>query len=517
MNRRSSLVLLAAGLLFIAGTARADTVYLKNGRRIEGKIVVDTDKEIAIEHQGTVMRFEKRYVAKIERDDETAPRPVEAPKPTAAPREDLSAKDADLPTGATDDEAERWRRLRKELRDAAQRVRSAQADLDAARARGKQDDISLAQERVSIANKALDKLRAGRLAIETAAKNRLATAERQAKVESDGLRSSLEAERARGDAAAISSIAADAHLKATKAVEEPRRRAFFDVESDAHAMAGDLLLASAKVGDRATMIAGARELVEAWTTADPASPLRVRHRTRAIEALSTAHRLTPRATSPSDVDLLLIEPLGFEALAQLVEESLDKRRFGGIVRDDESGRFKLELEDGRTVYSDEIPTNRFARVVWERRETDEPPPPPKPGEERVIGHARTQRWYELSWDPKLKLWARESEYVKVIGRLPAVAHDVAPIAEDFVRASGERVRVARDVAVQRDKLSRALRQYDEGTGSEDACTQAVQSRDQAEKTLAIVEARRAGFEKQVKDRRGEIEALIRAADKARKE
>jgi hypothetical protein len=306
-------------------------------------------------------------------------------------------------------------------------------------------------------------------------------------------------------------------MKATRAAEEPRRRAFFDVESEAHAAAGDLLLTGAKVGDRAGIIAAARELVRAWATADESSPLRSRHRSRAIEAYASAFKLTPRATSPSDVELLLIEPLGFEAMAQLVDDSLDKRRYGALVRDDESGRFKLELEDGRTVYSDEIPNNRFARVVWERRETDEPPPPPKPGENRVIGHARTQRWYELSWDPKLRLWARESEYVKIIGRLPALARDAAPIAEDFVRASGERVRAARDVAVQRDKLSRALRQADEGTGTEDACVQAVQARDQSEKTLTVVEARRAALEKQVKDRRAEIEALIRAADRARKE
>ena len=93
MIRRTLVVAL---VVQISGTALADTVVLKNGRRIEGKVVNESDKEVAVETRGgLVVRFERKTVASIEKD-EKPPNPVKEPIP-----EDLG-----VPDGASDDEVE---------------------------------------------------------------------------------------------------------------------------------------------------------------------------------------------------------------------------------------------------------------------------------------------------------------------------------------------------------------------------------------------------------------------------
>src|SRR4051812_32123488 len=108
--------LLAGALLSLglAAHALADTLILKNGRRIEGRIVQESEKDVTIEHAGSYMTFERRFVAKVERAADALPKP-----PTPKPSEVEPARDRSpaIPTGANDEEADRWRSLVKQLRE----------------------------------------------------------------------------------------------------------------------------------------------------------------------------------------------------------------------------------------------------------------------------------------------------------------------------------------------------------------------------------------------------------------
>lgn len=509
----------AVALVLIAGAivpARADTVILKNGRRIEGRVVQEDDREVAIETRGSIMRFERRLVARIEITTPKTPgtKPETPPPPPPA---DGGAAVVEVPAGATDDEAERVQRLVKELREQVRRARTARAELAEARAHPQGQNVQLAQERVDAAEKEIDRLRTARSTIERTIQTRLAGNERRWRAEADGVRAAISAHRDRGDAAAIVSLSKElaAKLPGIPATES-RRRMLLDVMAEASAMAGELELATAgSRKDRAGASTAGSRFVQAWRSGDEASPLRSRYRTQAIEALTLAHRLTPPGAVPYDVERALCEPFGFEALATLVDERLGPRRWGALCKEHEGGRFKLELEDGRTIYSEDIPTNRFARVVWERRERQEPPASPPKG--TIMGPQRTERWFELTWDPKRRLWARETDAMRTDARIPALARELTPLADEILRSLDDRVRAARDLGLRKEQLSRALRQTDEGTGSDDATAQAQAAVAAAEKTIQSANARIADFDSRLHAKRLELDALFRAAERARQD
>ncbi len=61
-------------------SARADTVVLKSGKRVEGKIVEETNAYIAVEQEGTPVYFERKYIDHIDRSEAV---PAAPPEPSA--------------------------------------------------------------------------------------------------------------------------------------------------------------------------------------------------------------------------------------------------------------------------------------------------------------------------------------------------------------------------------------------------------------------------------------------------
>jgi hypothetical protein len=167
--------------------------------------------------------------------------------------------------------------------------------------------------------------------------------------------------------------------------------------------------------------------------------------------------------------------------------------------------------------SDEIPSQRHARVVLERRETNEARPArPRPGTPQVIGRARTERWYELHWEPRLGLWVRSADALKIEGRIPALCRVLPPLVEESFRASDERVRALRDIGLKREQLFRSVKQNDDGTGSDEATTQAAQEFEASQQVLRAAEAHRARVREKLNEKVAEIEAHFVAADMARR-
>ncbi|MCB9896020.1 MAG: hypothetical protein H6839_16420 [Planctomycetes bacterium] len=71
MRRLPQIVLVAAGLLAFIGMARAETVYLKSGNKITGKILENNDEKVRIEIQvegggKAVMKIDKSRIDRIE-------------------------------------------------------------------------------------------------------------------------------------------------------------------------------------------------------------------------------------------------------------------------------------------------------------------------------------------------------------------------------------------------------------------------------------------------------------------
>src|SRR4051812_48157721 len=99
MTRRA--VVAAMAFVVASGSAYADTVVLRNGRRIEGKVVQDNEREVTIEtHSGVIMKFERKSVSSVEKDA----------KQPGTVKQGVS-EDLGVPDGASDDEVERLRAL----------------------------------------------------------------------------------------------------------------------------------------------------------------------------------------------------------------------------------------------------------------------------------------------------------------------------------------------------------------------------------------------------------------------
>lgn len=84
---------LAAGIVVAIQAARADVVYLKNGKKIEGKIVKETDRQVLLELPIGQLGVNRSDIRHIERKEYVIEKPVAekaaalpAPEPESAPQ-----------------------------------------------------------------------------------------------------------------------------------------------------------------------------------------------------------------------------------------------------------------------------------------------------------------------------------------------------------------------------------------------------------------------------------------------
>ncbi len=62
------LAVAAIGLLIFCQVAGADTIHLKNGRKLKGKIIEETDSSVTIEVKGGTLTISRRQIEKIEKE-----------------------------------------------------------------------------------------------------------------------------------------------------------------------------------------------------------------------------------------------------------------------------------------------------------------------------------------------------------------------------------------------------------------------------------------------------------------
>ncbi|RPI10570.1 MAG: hypothetical protein EHM71_03190, partial [Zetaproteobacteria bacterium] len=68
-----------ATLLALAAEARADTLYLKDGRTVWGSEIGDEGDQVVVRRSGETLRFPKGEVVRIERSRVSIPRYYEPP------------------------------------------------------------------------------------------------------------------------------------------------------------------------------------------------------------------------------------------------------------------------------------------------------------------------------------------------------------------------------------------------------------------------------------------------------
>jgi len=61
-------------LFLLSPICLAETIFLKNGKKIQGQIVQQTDKEVKINMRGVILTFDREEIQKI--DDATLPQPM---------------------------------------------------------------------------------------------------------------------------------------------------------------------------------------------------------------------------------------------------------------------------------------------------------------------------------------------------------------------------------------------------------------------------------------------------------
>jgi len=79
--RRSMLASFLLSLIFIAGVVSADTIYLKNGGKISGKVIKDNGQTVTIDIGGGTAVQNKSDIVRIKTEEETLqPKEAEALK-----------------------------------------------------------------------------------------------------------------------------------------------------------------------------------------------------------------------------------------------------------------------------------------------------------------------------------------------------------------------------------------------------------------------------------------------------
>ncbi|HZU96204.1 MAG TPA: hypothetical protein VFF73_05805 [Planctomycetota bacterium] len=452
MHRR---LLAVAIVLLFSGSALADAVVLRNGRRIEGRIISDNDKEVTIETgSGALMRFERRLVASLERD-EKVPKPDT--KPTATPLPD----DLGAPEGATDDEVERLKALVPQLRETAKRWLDAKKERETAE-KANDPGLQTLKDREGEFQKQLDTLKQAREAIDKAAADRLDRDRREAKADTERLHLDTERLRLASDAGGLADRALQLRGKVPESARDPRHAPF--LAEALYAMECSVDLDEKSASNKAAPLLRAGTHL-AWCVENDES-VESRYLARAVTVLTAAHRAAGFDTAAAERALEGL--LAYRTCAHLVEERLGERRWGAELTEKETGQYRVELADGKVVYADDIPTAADARSARERRSRNESRTVKDATGATTTTLVNATRWYELGWDATKKRWVRDPASLEIEAkkRVPLLlaAQDAADALAKAKKAADA---AARAVATSRDAFAIARRKADQGEPADD--------------------------------------------------
>ncbi|MEZ0227540.1 MAG: hypothetical protein ACAI25_02875 [Planctomycetota bacterium] len=505
MIRRAMVVALVLGA---CGTAVADTVVLKNGRRIEGRLVQDNEREVTIETQpGMIMRFERKTVASVERDVKQTPDGVKAPVP----------EDIGVPEFASEDEIARLKSLVPPLRDTARRYAAAKKQLEEAEKAGSKD-VPLLSDRVKEFTKQLDGLKTARANIEQSAADRLVKAQKAARADAELLRADTEKLRGSMDAVGLADRAVKLRARVPENARDPRHGPLLGEAVHAMEASGavdEILAKDAKTQE--TKVAGYVRAGDhfAWCFENQLDPKAgEKHFKRAVAAYAEAHRAA--GFDATAVERSLRNLQAYRACASLVEDRLGERRWGPELAESEAGQYRIELKD-KVLYGNEPPGTKDAKAARERRDRTENRAKKDEKGNSVTILVKVTRWYELVWDPKKKRWARESGVTELESkRLVPLLVDAQEKLDALGRAKAE-LEAANRAAFERHQALLALRRKVELAEATEE-TLDKQSKEDAEKTKQVTAAQEAVTQAQaalgVKQR--ELVELEKEIEKARR-
>lgn len=506
--------ILALTLFFAASSARADAVLLKNGRRFEGRVLRETDREVTIEtHSGVLMSFERNKVDKVIREGQTAP--AASPSPGAEKKPD----DPTVPEGLNDDEAERLRKLQTQVRDVGRRLQDArQEKLDADRdgSSNAKQQSRLAEARSHELESEIAKLKIIRDGILRSAQLRREQSEKRAAKEAEAIRADSDLQRTKGSSSALAELATKLKTRVPQDARDPARGIYLAEAVHALVLAGEVDLESA--GAQSSPDAKAQSfraaadrfaLAASWAGPQDAPPLR----DRAVAALTEAHKLS--GLHPLEIEKALVGLRAFRACAVLVEDRLGERRWGAELLATEAGQYRSEQADGRAAYGDDLPPASDLRSVRERRErTERRVAKDDPSSVSLV---KVTRWYDLVWDASKKKWGRESPVSQLESQQLAPLLRAAQEKEDaYVAAQAEREKAAAVVATKRRATMEARWSVDAADADPTVLEKALADQRTSEKALAAADEAVAAAKAGVDERASELTALDRDLDRARK-
>lgn len=495
--------------------ALADAVLLKNGRRIEGRVLRETDREVTIQtHSGVLMSFERSKVDQVLREGQEAADPT--PGLTAKKAEDASV----MPEGLTDDEADRLRKDEAQVRDVGRRLTDArQEEIDAEKdsSSNGQQQAHLAQARCDEFTAELGKLKIIRDGILRSAQLRREQAEKRAVTEAQSLRLDTDALRPTGTSVALAERAGKLKNRVPQDPRDPTHRIYLAEAVHAIVVAGEMdldqAIAQATPELKLPPLRAAAErfaLAASWAEGDDAAPLR----DRAIQALTDAHRLA--GLRPVEIEKALVALHGFRACATLVEDRLGERRWGAELLATEAGQYRAELADARVTYGDDLPTVPDARSVRERRERTERRVA-KDDSGPSVTLVKVTRWYDLVWDPAKKKWARESALTQLETSQLAPLLRVMQEKEDALTAAlAQRDKATKALATKRAATLQVRWQVDAADVSSDVLEKILVEQRAAEKAVTTADEAVTAARTAAEERASEAASLERDLERARK-
>ena len=487
-------------LVLLGGTALADTVVLKNGRRIEGRVVEDNERQVTIDRGGVLMVFDRKQVASVEKDEQGG-----APPRPSVP-EDLG-----VPDGASDDEIQRLQQLVPQLRDTARRYREARKAREEAE-RKNDASLSYCKEREAEFKKQLDGLVRSRDAIDKTAAERFGKTKRQAEAEAATLHADTDKLRDALDAPGLAERAVKLRTRVPESPHEPRHATLLAEALHAMERSGEVderLARDAKTPE--SRIAGLIRAGEhfAWCIeVDEAGS--DHYLKRAVDAYSAAHRAAGLDTAA--IELAVMNLLAYRACATLVEERLGERRWGPELAESEAGQFRLELKD-RVVYGNDPPAAKDVRSAWERRDRTENRP--KEGGGTVL--VKVTRWYGLVYDAAKKRWTRDSAVTELeSSKLVPLLREAQDKVDLLVKAKAD-LRASRQAAQERkDALAQVRRKLEQGEATDEQLEDASKKAADQAKVLGVAQEGVAEAQSTLGVKQSQIVALQKEIDKARK-
>lgn len=501
MIRRLAMVLALAAF---PAAAWADTVILKNGRHIEGRVVEDNEREVTVEiHGGSLLRFDRKAVASVEKEGE-APADVKATPP----------EDIGVPDGATDDEVTRLETLVPQLRDTARRYLDTKAQLDQAQ-KTNDPNVSYLTDRVAIFAKQLESMKAARDAIERTAGDRYARSQRQARTEADTLHADTEKLKAANDATGLADRAQKLRARVAENPRDPRHAPFLAEALYAMESSGDVdVRLSPDLQSPEARVAGFVRAAEhfAWC-AEQDEGGGERYFKRATDAYGLAHRAAGLETRP--IELALENLQAYRACAALIEERSGERRWGAELAETEAGQYRIEFKD-HVGYGNDVPATREPKVVFERRDRTENRAKTDANGKPQTLLVKVTRWYQLVYDAQKKRWGRETQVTDLeTNKLIPLLRDAQDRADALAKAKRDRALALKAAEDRRQTLRQVRHAVEQADQPESAFDKAQKDAADQAKLVAVAQDAVAQAQAALGAKQGELAELERAIEKAR--